>query len=220
MTERKSASLAKSEQKSGKLPPTDTIIALVADVINPTFAIERTMVMPFNRDLLENVGEHSFALGLLAGTLAEEIDPSLDTGKITEYALAHDVIEIYAGDVTVWDTKAAINQKTHDEKAATERLLAGSSLASRIARKYQEYEAQDTPEKRFVYALDKIYPHMMILIGDHHPVKPTWAEYKRTEDIAREKIRCFPALIPLFDDLCSRFQQKPHFFSTSIQPEI
>ena len=201
-------------------PSTNQIIDLVADVITPLFAGERTMVMPFDKTRHENDGEHSLALGLLAGALADQIDKSLDTGKITEYAAVHNIVKIHSGDVTVWETEEIVRQKATDEMLAADRILKDFPMFPWLIGKYKEYELRDTPEKRFVHALDKIYPHILIVIGDHHPVHPTWEAYKRTEDIARAKIKeSFPALLPLFDDLCIIFRQRPHYFSSSIPPD-
>jgi hypothetical protein len=112
-----------------------------------------------------------------------------------------------------------------DRKPADE-ALAAAQIADEypdfpwVIDTYRSYEKLDTPEKRFVYALDKLYPHILILIGDHHPVHPSWEKYFETEQVAKEKIaRTFPPLLPLFDDLCARFRQKPHFFSTPIAEE-
>jgi 5'-deoxynucleotidase YfbR-like HD superfamily hydrolase len=199
-------------------PPTNQIIDLVADVITPLFTVERTMVMPFDLNRHENDGEHSLALGLLAGTLAEKIDPSLDTGRITEYALVHDIVHIHSGDITVWEPEDVVRERVRDEVLSAERILKDFPMFPWMVRKYHEYEIRDTPEKCFVYALDKLYPHILILIEDHHPVHPTWEAYTRTEEIARANVGLFPALLPLFDDLCAMFRQKPHFFSTPIPP--
>jgi 5'-deoxynucleotidase YfbR-like HD superfamily hydrolase len=196
---------------------TNQIIDLVSDVITPLFAGERTMVMPFDKNRHENDGEHSLALGLLAGALADQINPSLDTGKITEYAMVHNIVKIHSGDVTVWESDEVVKRKATDETLAADRILNDFPMFPWIIRKYREYELHDTPEKLFVHALDKIYPHILIVIGDYHPVRPTWSAYKRTEEVARAKIlESFPTLLPLFDDLCTTFRQRPHFFSDSI----
>jgi 5'-deoxynucleotidase YfbR-like HD superfamily hydrolase len=196
-------------------PSTEQIMSLVGNVITPLFNIERTMVMPFDHTRHENVGEHSAALGLLAGALAEQIDADLNTSKVVEYALVHDIIEIHAGDITVWDT-VALRSKVQNEAIAAERILKDFPMFPWIIRKYKEFEKLNTPEKRFVYALDKLYPHILILIADLHPLYPSWEAYKQTEDIAYSKIECFPALVPIFGELCTMFRQRPHFFSTPI----
>jgi len=196
---------------------TNQIIDLVADVITPLLTVERTMVMPFDKTRHENEAEHGFALGLLVGAIADQIDKSLDTGKAIEYAIVHNVVKIHSGDVTVWEPEEVVRKKASDEMLAADRILKDFPVFPWVIRKYKEYELRDTPEKRFVHALDKIYPHILIIIGDHHPVHPTWEAYKRTEDIAHDKIKeAFPALLPLFEDLCIIFRQRPHYFSSPI----
>lgn len=55
--------------------------------------------------------------------------------------------------------------------------------------------------------------HMIVLVGDHHPIRPTREAYLRTERIAHEKIESsYPALVPYFDELCKMFAERPHFF--------
>jgi hypothetical protein len=195
---------------------TDEIIDLVSGIITPLFKQEFTIVMPFNKKRHENVAEHSFGVSMLACALAEQIDPTLDTGKIAEYAIVQDVVEVYVGDVTVWESDEAMQKKIRDNSLASQQILKDYPLFPWISRKYQEFEKLDTPEKRFVYALDKLYPHIIILIGDYHPVHPSWEAYKRTEEVARSKIEVFPALLPLFDDLCTMFRQRPQFFDGPI----
>jgi hypothetical protein len=198
---------------------THDLLRLTRDIITPLLAVERTMVMPFDHARHENVGEHSFSLALLAGALADAIDKTLDVGKVVQYATVHDVVEVHVGDVTVWESDAALLSKAKDETLAALRIAKDFATLPWVARTYQSYERLDTPEKCFVYALDKLYPHMLILIADHHPVHPSWEAYKRTEVIARQKIAAYPGLLPLFDELCSMFRQRPYFFSTPIPSE-
>jgi hypothetical protein len=199
-----------------QIAKTDEIIKLVSGIITPLFKQEFTMVMPFDLDRHENAGEHSFGVSMLACALAEQIDPTLDIGKVAQYAIVQDVAEVYVGDVTVWESDEALLKKIQDNSLAARQILKDYPLFPWISLKYQEFEKLDTPEKCFVYALDKLYPHIIILIGDHHPVHPSWEAYQRTEEVARAKIETFPALLPLFDDLCTMFRQRPHFFDGSI----
>ena len=199
-------------------PATDQIINLVANVITPLFTVGRTMVMPFDKNRHENDGEHSLALSILACALAEKLDSSLDTGKIAKYAAVHDIVHIHSGDISVWEPVEAQRQHATDEELAADQILKDFPMFPWIIRTYNEYELRDTPEKRFVHALDKIYPHILILTGNHHPVKPSWEAYSRREKIVRTEIALSSALLPLFDDLCMKFRQNSHFFSTPIPP--
>lgn len=185
-------------------------------MIVPMFAIERTMVMPFDKQRHENVGEHSFSLAMLAAALADHVDTDLDIGKVAQYALVHDIAEIYTGDVTVWESDEAMRAKVKDEQLAADKILKNFPLFPWQVRLLREYEKLDTPEKCFVYALDKIYPHILIIAADYHPIHPTWEAYVRTEHIALQKVAVFPELLPIFHALCLEFRRRPHFFSGPI----
>lgn len=45
---------------------------------------------------------------MLACSLAHEIDPTLDIGKISQFAIAHDLVEVYADDTSVFATERAV----------------------------------------------------------------------------------------------------------------
>jgi 5'-deoxynucleotidase YfbR-like HD superfamily hydrolase len=197
-------------------PSADRITEFMADVIVPIYTVDRTMVMPFDRERKENTGEHSAALTILAGMLAPAMDPKLDLGKIAQFAIVHDIVEIHAGDVTVWDADHIQQTKAANERKAATRIATEFPDFPWITKTYDEYEERDTAEARYVYALDKIYPHLMVIAGDYHPVHPSWDSYSKREEVAREKITNFPVLLPLFDDVCAIFRQKPQYFSTAI----
>ncbi|HEX8227521.1 MAG TPA: HD domain-containing protein [Candidatus Saccharimonadales bacterium] len=44
--------------------------------------------------------------------MASRIAPDLDTGKLLMYALAHDTVEIHAGDTFVFGSKAELDSKS------------------------------------------------------------------------------------------------------------
>lgn len=171
------------------------------------------MVMPFNKERHENVAEHSFMLAPLSCALAKELDGSLDLGIVAQFALAHDIVEVYTGDTTVWASKKELEAKYTKEMSSLRRIAHEQQAFPWIARTVETYERRDTPEARFVYALDKILAHALVILGDHHPVHPTREAYQKSEEIARQKVTTFPALSPYFDDMCQTFANSPHFFS-------
>ncbi|MFB4310610.1 HD domain-containing protein [Actinomadura sp. GTD37] len=201
----------------GRPEPVDgrMIVRIVRDLAVPTLLVNRTSVMPFDRNRQENDAEHSFSLGLAAICIAPLVDPTLDTALVSKYSLVHDLPEIYAGDVSVYAQEEVRAGKARRETEAREQLAKNfGDLFPDLIATLDAYADQDDRESRFVYALDKLLPHAMVLIGDHHPVRPTWGEYKRTELRARKKIQAaFPELIGVFDDLCAEFAERPHFFS-------
>lgn len=103
----------------------------------------------------ESTAEHSWRLALLAAVLTPEC-PELDLRQVLLLCLVHDLGEVYDGDIPAVEqsdtaAKAAI------ELAAVDRLTAllPPQAAARIKTLWEEYEACETPEARWVKALDK-----------------------------------------------------------------
>lgn len=115
----------------------------------------------------ESDTDHTVMLGLVACAIAAQHFPLLDVGRIAQYALVHDLVEVYAGDTPTLrmptaDIKA---DKQAREHAAFERIVTefGTTLPW-LPLTIGEYEAKALPEARFVKALDKLLPkvtHML-----------------------------------------------------------
>lgn len=103
----------------------------------------------------ESTAEHSWRLALLALILSGE-QPRLDTLRVLELCLVHDLGETFDGDIPAID-QTAPGEKAATERAAVERLasLLPDEAGARIRELWEEYEAAETPEARWVKALDK-----------------------------------------------------------------
>ena len=180
----------------------------------PLYEVERTILVPTRPPRLENDAEHSFSLSLIACCLAALVDPSLDPGRIAQYALVHDLVEVYAGDTSVYADAARRASKEAREQSAFERL----SRENRhrfpwLVQQMSDYRAHVDPESRYVYAMDKLLPHVLVLLVDRHPLPRTWQEYLAAEQVAKSKIAgAYPRLMPLFEALCTEFANRPHLF--------
>ncbi len=109
---------------------------------------------------LETDARHAIHLMKLAVPYAREFYPELDQGRIAAYALIHDIIEAYAGDVpSLVMTAEQEQQKQLDEAQALIRLHEeyGEEWPEFIAL-IESYEALDTPEACFVKTFDKLDP--------------------------------------------------------------
>lgn len=110
----------------------------------------------------ENSAEHSWhlALGLLA--VARELNPPIDIYKALRMALVHDVCEIDAGDTPVYG--AARPDQHEAELRCVDRLAAHETrLAPELRELWLEFEAQQTPESRWVKVLDRLMPFVVNL---------------------------------------------------------
>jgi 5'-deoxynucleotidase YfbR-like HD superfamily hydrolase len=86
--------------------PTHTDIEqLIKTIILPFYHVKRDMPLPAGERRWENDAEHSWSVALLACALAPEVDPQLDLGKIAQYAIAHDLVEVYADDTSTFATE-------------------------------------------------------------------------------------------------------------------
>ncbi|MFH1181764.1 MAG: HD domain-containing protein [Candidatus Woesearchaeota archaeon] len=97
----------------------------------------------------ESVADHSFRTAVMAMLLAKKC--GCDEDKCVKMALLHDLAEAIAGDITPGDMTP--NRKIKAEKAAANMLFKNEAGLKKI---WQEYEAQKSPEAKFVYELDKL----------------------------------------------------------------
>jgi putative hydrolase of HD superfamily len=122
--------------------------------------IERMILLPdaARNDRLETDTEHSFHLAMLAWYLSSHY-PHLDKAKVIQLALAHDVVEIYAGDdMAIGRTKEQEKQKKEREAEALVRLKKEWPDFPDLTEMIESYDKKDCPEAVFVSALDKLTP--------------------------------------------------------------
>ena len=99
---------------------------------------------------------HSYSVALLAWQLNSELGLGLDTKRVLQYALVHDFVEVYAGDVNTFASPEARRQKEIDEERALSRLRRDYVDEPAFLAAISEYQAQANDETRFVWACDKI----------------------------------------------------------------
>jgi putative hydrolase of HD superfamily len=203
---------SKKRRHDISLPKTKDILTLLNNLVIPMAKIKRASLLPFDLSRNENSAEHSFILSVTACALAERTDPTLNLGKVAQLALLHDLIETYTGDIPIYSSKnKALTKETE--------LAALSKLRKEYGKNFPwieatiiEYKRLDSKEARFVYALDKIIPHAIVVLGNRHHVKPKRKDYLRLDKERRLKLAKFPKLIPYYEDLHQTFQKSPHFF--------
>jgi 5'-deoxynucleotidase YfbR-like HD superfamily hydrolase len=193
---------------------TDTI-NLMANLLIPSATIFRAIKVQPDLDRFENDAEHSFLLATLGCAIAQQMDSSLDLGKISQYALVHDLVEAYAGDTPIWASPEEHASKAEREEEALKRIE--NRFGKRfpwIDQTIKKYELLDEPESCFVYALDKIIPYTVMAAVDHQPFPPNKKLYEEKMAVARKKIARYPKLLDLFEDLDKDYKKRPHFFKS------
>ncbi|MVF21264.1 HD domain-containing protein [Methylocaldum sp. BRCS4] len=109
----------------------------------------------------ENSAEHSWHVALMALVLAEHAnaDMDLDLARVVKLLLLHDVVEIDAGDVLIYDVAGNVS-KPERERQATERIygMLPDDQAAELRALWEEFEMGETTEARFAASLDRLMP--------------------------------------------------------------
>jgi putative hydrolase of HD superfamily len=106
----------------------------------------------------ESVADHTFGVAILALLApAPEGAPDLDRGRAVLLAVAHELGEVYAGDITPVDGVSA-EEKHRRERTSLEQVISSldDGSAAFIRGLWEEFEVQATPESRFVRQLDRL----------------------------------------------------------------
>ena len=110
----------------------------------------------------ENDAEHAWHMAIMVYLLKEYANEEIDVAKAMMMALIHDIVEIDAGDTYAYDPKGLETQKAREEQAA-ERIfgLLPDDQGEELKSLFQEFEASETPEARFVRAMDNFQPLLL-----------------------------------------------------------
>jgi 5'-deoxynucleotidase YfbR-like HD superfamily hydrolase len=113
-------------------------------------------------DRRENDAEHSWHLALYVMILKEYSNtPDLDWLKVIKLVLIHDLVEIYAGDVFVYDDKMREGKKERELKAAHQLFsILPEDQYREIFSLWDEFEMRVTPESKFAAVVDRLQPFL------------------------------------------------------------
>ena len=160
-----------------------------------------------------NAVEHSYQLAMLAWYVVSAYKLNLNYEKVFKYALAHDIVEAYAGDTFIYDEEAK-KTKLAREAAALVQIETHFPEFPELASVTAQYDTKEDAESRFVYALDKfIDPLNSVMTKEKMSV---WKEYGMTyEDhfaYKDSKIALSPEVVPLWEALSKELTDNKDFF--------
>jgi putative hydrolases of HD superfamily len=146
------------------------LVDKVIDLGQVALQFGRTPRATFHEDgvRVETVTDHTVALGLLACSIAARFYPDLDLGLVAQFALAHDLVEVFAKDTSTLRLLTAEQKadKKARERDGFERLVAMFGLdLPWVHLTIARYESQQTREARFVKALDKATPKITHILN-------------------------------------------------------
>jgi putative hydrolase of HD superfamily len=128
----------------------------------------------FNSDRTENDAEHSWHLALMALVLSEHSNEVIDLFKVIKMLLIHDLVEIDAGDIFLYDNVTS-HKNTTAELAAARRIfgLLPQNQTEEFILIWEEFEAGETAESKFARAMDRFEP----LLQNRSNKGGTWKEF-------------------------------------------
>ena len=133
--------------------PGDTLEALLD--LGSLDALPRTGWLLRGVQPAESVAGHLLGVAHLALALAPRVDSPLDLGRVLAIAVLHDAAEARSGDIPgPAGSRLAPGQKRALESSLADDLLTPLSATARDA--FEEFQAQETPEARFIKACDRL----------------------------------------------------------------
>ncbi|MEI8628105.1 HD domain-containing protein [Vibrio sp. M60_M70] len=148
-------------------------LALVIELDKLKSILRRTRVKSAE-GRLENSGEHSWHVTLMAILMEEHANAPVDVCRVMKMLLIHDVVEIDAGDTFVYDT-AASQEQVEKEIRAAERLfgMLPSDQEQELLALWHEFEAAQTDDAKYAKALDRLIPMLL----NYHNNGQSWKEH-------------------------------------------
>jgi putative hydrolases of HD superfamily len=139
----------------------DSQIRFVLEADRLKAIVRQNPISDRSRD--ENSAEHSWHLALMALVLAEHAPPGTDLSRVMAMVVVHDLVEIDAGDLSVYADAEAQARQQAAERAAADRIfgILPAPQAAAVRALWEEFEERQTPEARFARALDRLHPMLL-----------------------------------------------------------
>ena len=150
----------------------------------------------------ESSAEHSWHLALMATVLADEHAPGVDLGRVLTMVVIHDLVEVEAGDVPIYDEQRRLDIVAVERSAAVAMFgRLPRPQGQRLLELWHEFEAAETDDARFARAIDRLQPLLLHWASDG----AAWAA--RGITVAQERrlmaviAQFWPSLGPVADAL-------------------
>lgn len=163
-------------------------------------------------DRKESVAEHSWHLALMCWVLSSQFDKEfqtkLDLARMLKMSILHDLVEIDAGDPSVWNKGHGDGKAEREETVAQTRFAeVDPELSSEFLELWHEYEAGETLESRIVRGLDRVNPAIMRYITGQG-----WADVNGTAEsldgVQLPRIEFSETLKSIYEDVKSQSIEK------------
>lgn len=196
------------------MPKPDSQLFLLQQMIIDLSLINRGHYLA-GTDRRENDIEHSMMVAILSWYIHDKYNLDLDISKILKYALTHDFVERYAGDVNTFAKNSERKEKINREKESLDKLSDEFSDFSDMINSMKNYELKMDEESLFVWTIDKM---QQLIMGDMDKWRP-YAEInvnyehfcKKYDDVcAKSSISCRQIFEGLLEYSKSTYYDQPN----------
>ncbi len=144
-------------------------LTTIQQLVNDFSKVKRSHYLP-GTDEKESDILHSASVAILAWQLHDSLKLTMDLSKIMQYALAHDLVEIYAGDVNAYASEEKRLAKKKIEAESLRRIKNETSdIFPNLGIIMEKYEKREDDESRFVWSVDKIQALVQGKIDNYRP---------------------------------------------------
>ncbi len=115
-----------------------------------------------NEGRFENDTEHSYQLALVCWSTNHAYQFGLKDELLLKFALAHDLVEVYAGDTDSHGDREKIAAKKDNEAKALEAIKHEYREYADLLQTIDDYQTLSCVEAQLVYMMDKLMPSINI----------------------------------------------------------
>jgi putative hydrolase of HD superfamily len=173
-------------------------------------AVERVTRIP-GKPERENDVDHSYTLAMMAWFLSSYF-PRLNRDTVIRMSLVHDLTEVHAGDTFVFGNGDHLTTKERREADALAKLAADWPDFPELVELLNDYEHRDSEEAKFVYALDKVMPIIISLIGGGRDFQDYDVTLELMHEQKRDKVSVSPEVNEYYNELLAVLRGMPHLF--------
>ncbi len=151
-------------------------------------SVNRATYIDVNRTP-ESDTDHTVMLAVVACAVAATYQPNLDIGKVAQFALVHDLVEVYSGDVNTidFDSVDLKGKELAESKALAKIKAKFGKTFPWIHETIEAYESLESPEARFIKTIDKITPALCHIHTNNEAVHDSFDDPKAFENSVNKR---------------------------------
>lgn len=149
----------------------------------------------------ERTAEHSWHVAIAALCLYRYSSDPIDLGRALQLAVVHDLPEALVGDTFVYGSRSD-TRRSREEPAMLELAnMSGPHAGPDILEAWRDYEYEQSPEGRFIMAIDVLLPIFVNLAAGR---RSSWFRNQVAASEVQKRIERVRPAIPLLADIAQQ----------------